>query len=66
LPRAGGLDDQPAGLVSRMAIMENVYDAIRAWRRSTNWTVWRAKNPEAWGVVGAVIELRKEAEKHGG
>ena len=66
LPRAGGLDDQPVGLVARMATAGNVYDAIRSWRKSPNWIKWQADNPGAWDVVQAVIELRKQAEKYGG
>lgn len=31
LPEAGGLLDQPAGLIERMAYAENMYNAYKLW-----------------------------------
>ena len=64
LPKAGGLEDQPAGLVSRMAIVENVYDAQKALRGATDFVKFKAKNPDAWRIIEKIIELRKEAARY--
>ena len=64
LPEPGGLLDQPAGLVERMAVAESVYQAVKAWRSAPEWGRWSVQNPDEWGVVQSVIELRK-AEEHG-
>jgi len=63
LPKSGGLDNQPAGLVQRMSVLANVYDAVSLWRRESNWARWSQENPAAWRIVQMVIELRKEAEE---
>jgi len=62
LPNEGGLLDQPAGVVLRMGIAESVYNAIRAWKSAIDWGKWSAQNPDQWGVVQSVIELRKASE----
>ena len=61
-----GLEDQAVGLVARMATAQNVYDCIKAWRKSPNWVKWQAENPDAYRVVRAVIEMRTEADKYAG
>ena len=62
LPNEGGLRDQPAGVVLRMGIAESVYNAVKAWKAATDWTKWSAQNPDQWGVVQSVIDLRKASE----
>jgi hypothetical protein len=64
LPNAGGLNDQPAGLVTRMAVAENVYDSIKAWRKAPDWSKWSTANPDAWRIVQMVAEMRIEADKY--
>ena len=66
MPKAGGLEDQPAGLVSRMAVAENIYDAQKALRGATDKVQFLAKNPDARRIIDKVIELRKQAAKYGG
>jgi len=58
LPETGGLRDQQAGELYRMATAENVYEAVRAWRRSTNWAQWAKENPDEWEIVCMVRRLR--------
>lgn len=60
LPEPGGLRDQRAGELNRMASASNVYDAVRSWRGSTNWIEWSERHPEQWKVVSRVIALREE------
>jgi len=58
LPEPGGLRDQRAGEIQRMAAAWNTYQAIRSWRRSSDWSGWAARNPEDWRLVQYVLELR--------
>jgi len=58
LPEVGGLRDQRAGELYRMATAENVYNAVRSWRRSANWAQWAKDNPEEWETVCMVRRLR--------
>ncbi len=60
LPEAGGLRDQRAGELHRIAAALNVYDAVKGWRGSANWVKWRDEYPEQWKVVSRVIALREE------
>ena len=65
LPEAGGLLDQRAGELDRMAAALNVYRAFRGWKGSTNWATWANGNKEAWRVVQTVLEMRENARtKH--
>jgi len=62
LPEPGGLLDQRAGELRRMTAALNVYEAVRSWRRSTDWAKWAQDNPEDWRTVQYVLKLR---ERHG-
>jgi len=64
LPVAGGILDQPAGLVDRMSIALNTYNAMSAWhKRDVKKDGEFVRNyPDTWRIVQAVMELR---QKHG-
>ena len=61
LPEPGGLRDQPIRLMADMTLCENVYDAIKAWRRSKNWALFQKDNPQTWEIVSEVLRRRKNA-----
>lgn len=59
LPEAGGQLDQPAGLLKRMRMAENVYDAWSAWKRSGSKADEFIKNqPAAWKIVKMILKER--------
>ena len=59
LPEPGGLRDQPIRLMADMTLCENVYDAIKVWRRSKNWARFQQDNPQTWEIVSEVLRRRK-------
>jgi hypothetical protein len=60
LPEAGGLLDQPAGLMERMAITSNVVKTIQARNASENWAKFMEDNPAAARLINWVQELRSD------
>jgi hypothetical protein len=58
LPEAGGLQDQPAGLITRMNVCLNVYDAMRASIKAKDKVTWAKENPEAYEIMQDVIRMR--------
>lgn len=60
LPYAGGLLDQPAGLIARMITAYNVWQAVKDWRSSKDWIEWSMRNPGRWATVQAVITYREQ------
>jgi len=62
LPEAGGLRDQPAGLLDRMGASLRVYDAMRAFadRPPGHEDEFSQKNPRSWEIVLGVLSLRKK------
>jgi hypothetical protein len=60
LPRAGGLLDQPFGLMQRMRVCENVVHAMKLWK-SENWATFEEKHPDEWDIVQQVLTLRNPA-----
>ena len=60
LPRAGGLDDQPAGLLDRMSASANVYRAWRGLAQASNKVEWQSAHPDEWAVCQTVMKLRRE------
>lgn len=58
LPRAGGILDQPAGLLDRMAYAQNVYNTIKAYERVTADQLgnWVQNNPEAWELIARISD----------
>ena len=61
LPSAGGLEDQPAGLLDRMTVAANVYSAWKGLYASKHKVQWSRANPDGWAVCLRVMELRKDA-----
>lgn len=59
LPRAGGLLDQPAGLMERMRQAFEVWRAFRAWKDSDplKQAEWKKKHPAEWKIVKGVRGL---------
>ncbi len=58
LPEPGGLRDQRAGELTRMAVAANVYRAMREWRKTAQWATWAKEHPEQWELVQTVLKLR--------
>jgi len=60
LPEAGGLLDQPSGLLERMSTCLNVHDAMSAYKQSPGGHEgeFSASNPQAWAWVLMVRALR--------
>ena len=56
LPAAGGVLDQPAGLVKKMRLYLNYYHALDLWKRhkAGNEAQFIKQYPEAWAVVKEV------------
>ena len=60
LPEAGGLLDQPVGLIDRMGIILNVYKAVKASmdRGNRNFADWSKQNPDAFRIIASIEKLR--------
>jgi len=58
LPEAGGLLDQPAGLVEKMSIAMNVFNAHKAMLESGDWATWLTENKQGAEIINWVKELR--------
>ncbi|HPL80990.1 MAG TPA: hypothetical protein PLU23_00665 [Anaerolineaceae bacterium] len=65
LPTAGGVLDQPAGLVRKMSNYLNVFRAFEAYSEAdkTKMAAWKKNNRLAWDVVKSVNAMRKEAKR---
>lgn len=65
MPRAGGLLDQPAGIIDRMNIVLNTFEAMRAWhnRDVTKDGEFVKNYPDTWKIIQAVMELRRHGEE---
>ena len=58
LPETGGLLDQPAGIVSRMNAVLNVYNAFKSRQDVDNNADWTEKYPRAWKIVAHIERMR--------
>ncbi len=62
LPNGGGLLDQPAGALERMAACENVYRAILFYARNGpppgELAAWKEEHTNVWRIVRQVEEMR--------
>lgn len=63
LPEAGGLLDQPAGLMRRLAIVENIYNTFKALKASNNYAEFGDKNPGAVKLIEEITRMRAENDK---
>lgn len=65
LPEAGGLLDQPAGLLSRMTACYNAWQAFRSWQQAdpTKRQEWIEANPELHAIKIELDRLQREMER---
>ena len=63
LPEAGGLLDQPAGLIDNMTLAYNVFLAHKEMQSAENLVQWMEQNPEQAEVIRWVKELRDNGRK---
>lgn len=61
LPEAGGLRDQPAGLMNRLRYYGHVYKAMKAWnsREPGKEKDFTDRYPEYWRIVQLVLDMEK-------
>lgn len=62
LPYGGGVMEQPAGLLRKMRQVNNVYDAVKIYKREGNkpgeTAKWKREHEEVWDIVDQVDKLR--------
>lgn len=60
LPRAGGILDQPFGLLDRMKSVQNVVELVQNY--NANWTIegWLDQNPTVLKWMSQIWTLREE------
>ena len=59
LPEAGGILDQPAYLLDRMAMADNIHTAYTSYQSATNQAEWSKANPDAWRIVARIEKERR-------
>lgn len=70
LPEAGGLLDQPAGLLQKLAYLSDVYNAHRAWRTaletqdSDGLARWQQQHPDIMTLMADIREARRGETSH--
>lgn len=58
LPRAGGILDQPVGLMARMQAAYGVYQAFKSYTNKLESDAdWSIKHPELWRTVVTMSKL---------
>ena len=62
LPYSGGVMEQPAGLLRKMRQVNNVYEAVRIYKREGNKpgesAKWKREHEDIWDIVNQVERLR--------
>ena len=60
LPEAGGVYDQPAGLLRKMRISYNIFNAWTEWKRLGQDSIseWIQHNPGKYKIVNEILEMR--------
>jgi len=62
LPYSGGVMEQPAGLLRKMRQVNNVYEAVRIYKREGNkpgeTAKWKREHEGVWDIVNEVERLR--------
>ena len=62
LPYSGGVMEQPAGLLRKMRQVNNVYEAVKIYKREGNkpgeTAKWKREHEEVWDIVNQVERLR--------
>lgn len=63
-PRAGGLLDQPAGLLDRIYAAEQVYQAFAEYgahgHKPGQMAKWKKEHPDLWNTVETVRSMRSD------
>lgn len=59
LPRAGGLLDQPAGLLQKLQYADRLYHAWKGWTETQDPENWKKENPGDWPIVKAILSTRR-------
>ena len=64
LPEAGGLLDQPLGLMARLAAAVNVYKAFKSEQQRGKMTLtdWSNSNPAAWQTMARIEKMRRQED----
>lgn len=66
LPIAGGILDQPAGMMRKIRQVLNVYYAVKLYEQQGNKpgeaAKWRSEHQEVWQIVSDINELRETYE----
>ena len=65
LPVAGGIWEQPYGVLDRSRTAVNIYDAIKAYNQHWSEPGWVDDNPEVLKTMVLYWDLRDEVEKNG-
>ena len=64
LPYSGGVMEQPAGLLRKMRQVNNVYEAVKIYKREGNkpgeTAKWKREHEQLWNIVDQVEKLRKK------
>jgi hypothetical protein len=64
LPFSGGVMEQPAGLMSKLRMVGNIYRAFQLYKsegqKPGEAAKWKSKNEQVWNIVREVNELRKQ------
>ena len=62
LPYSGGVMEQPAGLMSKIRKVMNIYHAFKIWtaqgQKPGEAAKWKKENESIWNIVSEVNELR--------
>ena len=56
LPYGDGWMNQPVGMVERMTVAGNTWNAVKDYRKARMAANWAVDNPEAWQIVSYVIK----------
>jgi len=66
LPRAGGILDQPYGLMKRLTFLYNVYMGMKQWRNTEpEKKADFISNDPAYKIVELISKLREERGQNG-
>jgi len=63
LPLAGGLLDQPAGMLKKIRIVMNVFHSVKLYeqqgRKAGEMVKWKQEHEDAWNIISEINELRE-------
>jgi hypothetical protein len=60
LPEAGGLRDQPAGLLTRIRRAGRVWTVYTDFHNATSWKRFSLQRPDDWELKNAMDEMRNK------